>query len=376
MAVEFRFAHRDEYPRISKFLDEFWAKSHIYCREQALFDWTFAREGHWPSDQYSFALAEEGGTLAGILGGIPFTFNHMGAASVGIWIANYVVHPEHRRGSTALQLLSMFRRPQFHPVIAFGINPATSAIYRVLRGQVLPEIPRHFLVLPESAERMANVLRTAYPDWTAERASGLANEFTLQRLPEAGAFETKLPADWDQTDWQRIAAQTVGAARTEEFLTWRYLNHPSFDYRVIAIGSEGRHGLAIWRLETIRKQTENGREDVDKIGRLVEFLPSSDDNARELLAAFVQELRAAGAFGADHYCFHGPTRTLLQQLGFREVGTGADHHAIPARFQPLDAKGGGILSAMFVQPGVPDCSLDAACPWYWTKSDSDQDRPN
>ena len=93
-------------------------------------------------------MAEDNGELAGILGGIPFKFNQFGRTSNGMWIVNYVIRPDHRKGSAALQLLSQFRKPEFNPVIAFGINPATSAIYRVLRGQVLDEIPRHFMVLP------------------------------------------------------------------------------------------------------------------------------------------------------------------------------------------------------------------------------------
>ena len=141
MPVEFRFARRDEYPRISQFLNDYWAEDHVYCRDRALFDWTFRRPGHWPKDEYSFALAEDAGELVGILGGIPFAFNRFGARSSGIWMANYVIRPDHRRGPTALQLLAMFRPPRFDACVAFGINPATSAIYRVLRGEVLPLDP-------------------------------------------------------------------------------------------------------------------------------------------------------------------------------------------------------------------------------------------
>ena len=34
MAVEFRFANLGEYPRISDFLNEHWAKNHIYTRNR------------------------------------------------------------------------------------------------------------------------------------------------------------------------------------------------------------------------------------------------------------------------------------------------------------------------------------------------------
>jgi hypothetical protein len=132
----------------------------------------------------------------------------------------------------------------------------------------------------------------------------------------------------------------------------------------------------VWRLETIRKQTDNGREDLDRIGRLVEFLPASEANAAQLLGAFVKELRKHDAVGADFYGFHGQTRQYLANGGFVPTEIHPDGKAIPSRFQPLDGKGGDILSAMFVGASLPDCNTAADCPWYWTKSDSDQDRPN
>src|SRR3954469_7705346 len=207
MALDFRFARTDEYPRISMFLHEYWAQNHVYCRMQDLFDWSFHRPDQWDADHYSFSIAEDNGELAGILGGIPFTFNQFGRSSKGMWIGNYVISPNYRKGSAALQLLSQFRKPEFNPVIAFGINPATLAIYRVLRGQVLDEIPRHFLVLPDAQDRMSTLLQTTYPDWDAERARGIADAFTMRSVPERECESSHLiPKSWDTNEWPAIAA--------------------------------------------------------------------------------------------------------------------------------------------------------------------------
>jgi hypothetical protein len=377
VALEFRFARLDEYSRISAFLDEFWARNHVYCRQRDLFDWTFRRSEQWPSDTYSFALAEDSGALAGILGGIPFEFNRFGAASQGVWIVNYVISPNHRKGSAALQLLSQFRRPEFNPVIAFGINPATSAIYRVLRGTVLDEIPRHFLVLPGAEDRMAGLLGIACPDWPAGRARDMADHFVMRGVSERDPeSEALIPRSWDEEEWPAIAERTIGASRNSAYLAWRYRKHPLFEYRFIAVREGALSGLAVWRLETIRRQTPEGRADVDRIGRLVEFLPVSIANGEALMSAFAHELREAGAFGADFYGYHGQTRCMLRQFGFRETASHPEGNAIPTRFQPLDGKGGAILSAMFLQSEAPACADAGDCPWYWTKSDSDQDRPN
>src|SRR5262249_50954592 len=161
----------------------------------------FRRASHWEEPGYSFALAEDGEELVGILGGIPFSFNSFGTLSNGIWIANYVIRPDYRRGPTALQLLSVFRNMSRHAVVASGINPATSAIYRVLRGEVLPYLPRRVAVFPGAGDRMEQLLAIAYPDWERARAQALAERLTLASFAETEvAAGVSLPADWDRID--------------------------------------------------------------------------------------------------------------------------------------------------------------------------------
>ena len=166
MSMQFRFAKADEYPAISEFLDTHWAKGHIYTRDEELFRWTFRRTNHWDDDGYSFALAEDNGELVGILGGIPFVLNAFGQKSKAVWIVNYVIRPDHRKGTGALQLLSMFRKAPFEATVAAGITKESTVIYRVLRGQVLDPIPRHFMVLPNGGERFVAIVE--------HRSSGLA----------------------------------------------------------------------------------------------------------------------------------------------------------------------------------------------------------
>jgi Acetyltransferase (GNAT) domain len=376
VTIEFRYAGLGEYQKISRFLDTYWAKDHVYVRMPPLFDWTFRGSSVWGRDEYCFALAEDKGEIVGILGGIPFVFNCLGDTSRAAWIVNYMVRPDYRRGATALRLLDMFRGP-FASVISFGNNPAVAPLYRGLGARILMEIPRHFMILPDATGRFVNLLRTTYPDWPRDRAEKLAQDFQITDMPSTSVrFTTALPANWGKNGWPQFAPKLVGAARDLDYLTWRYCSHPCFRYRAIIVEERDRLGLLIWRLETIRRASAHGIEDVDRIGRLVEFLPSSRNNANALLAQFRHELAEASAFAADYYGYHGESRVWLQEAGFREVGGHQDGPAIPSRFQPLESRGGNILSAVFVANQVPACSADRACSWYWTKSDSDQDRPN
>lgn len=377
MTIAVRYATAGDYARISAFLDTYWAKGHVYTRLPQLFDWTFGQRNLWDQDSYSFALAEDQSDVVGILGGVPFVFNCLGRASRGLWFANYMVRPDYRRGSLALRLLNMFHRLPYTTVIAFGVNPAAMPLYQALRARVLPEIPRHFGVLPGAEERLIRLLCLIYPDWPISRAQTLVCALRLPDESEETALaNSEVPAHWDERDWPYWAARTVGAARNRDYLQWRYSDHPCFTYQVIAVPEGDRSGLLIWRLETMRRSTPDGFEDIDRLGRLVEFLPTSRHNAQVLLAHFCRVLREAGALGADYYGYHGETGHWLHELGFRMLQENEDGHAIPARFQPLDSKGSRILSAVFVPDDVPVCSADPNCLWYWTKSDADQDRPN
>ena len=55
MSLDVRYAQLDDYPRLSAFLDTYWAKDHVYVRQRSLFDWTFGRRDLWAHDGYSFA---------------------------------------------------------------------------------------------------------------------------------------------------------------------------------------------------------------------------------------------------------------------------------------------------------------------------------
>ena len=377
MAPAFRYARFDEYDRVRKFLDTSWARGHAYVRMPELFEWTFGRKNLWDRDGYSFAIAEEGDTIVGCLGGIPFLFNCLGRESRGVWLVNYLVIPEYRRGPTALQLLNMFRRLPYETVIAFGNDPRVAPLYRALGARILVEIPRHVVVLPGAARRMADVLCATYPEWSRLRGERLAGVFSVASVPAEPRQSSRCPPSaWDERDWPRIAAASVGASRNLEYLTWRYVNHPRFDYQFISIPEGERTGLLVWRLETIRQATPGGLEELDRIGRVVEFLPASRTNAADLMAGLLHALVEANAMAADYYDYHGQTRGWLGELGFRDVAHDVDGRAIPSRFQPLDGKGGDIQSAVFAQHDVPGCSTDTDCVWHWSKSDSDQDRPN
>jgi GNAT superfamily N-acetyltransferase len=377
MTIGLRYAQFSDFPRISSFLDQYWQKDYVYVRHPDLFDWTFSRPDLWDQEGYSFALMEDKDDIVGILGAIPFVFNRLGKSFRGVWFVNYMIRPDYRRGSLAMRLLSAFHRPPYSLEIAFGLNPRVAPIYQKLGWRLLKPIPRHFVVLPAATQRMKELIRMTHPDCEPDRAERLASRFTLKEMPDPSVpFAAVLPGSWDLCDWPGIASRSIGAARDANYLKWRYLKHPVFKYNFLAVPDGRRTGLAVWRLETIRRRTSQGSEDVDKIGRLVEFLPASRSNAAQLLAIFWNQLRSTGALGADSFGYHRKNNTWLEEFGFHAVETDPDGQMIPGRFQPLEPRPGTMLGAVRAQNGLSLDSEESDGIWHWTKSDADQDRPN
>lgn len=377
MSITFRFAEISDYDRISQFLAQYWAENHVYTRDRGLFDWTFGRRSHWKHHGYSFALAEANGELVGTLGGIPFTFNNRGQRSQGVWIANYALRPDCRKGTTAFKLLDTFRGEPYDLTVACGLNPETTVIYRVLRGRVLAPMARHMATMRGSEARMAELLALAHPGWEPDRVARLSEAFALDKDPApVSDWSACIPDSWDAANWSKVAQATVGAARDAEYLKWRYVDHPTFDYKILALEDGARTGLIVWRLESIHVQDECGMRPFDEFIRVVEFLPASRENARRLLSALTLVAEDLDVLGMDFFGYDATSRKCLSEFGMRAVDTVSDGRLIPTRFQPLDSKTTEAHNAMFASEGTPECVPDDDCCWYWTKSDSDQDRPN
>ena len=390
----------DQYPLAADFLHRYWAANHIYTRDKALFDWTFHREGFGNRDTYSFAVAEQDGQVVGVLGGIPFRFNDRGQERPGFWLANWKLRDEFRRGTTGLDLLNHFYAPPDQVTISFGINPTVARLYQAMRWPVMDNIPRYFAVHPARAEEFAHLLHLANPVWPGGKGQAMAQALLAHppQTTSVATFAPPDPAEWDQRSWASMKLELTGPVRDAAYLHWRYVQHPTFQYRFIQVPDSAasaltggippgthrqwgywRHstGLLVWRLETIHHKVGDELRDVAKIGRLVEFLPASRENATHLLSHLWHALDQAGAFGCDCYLYHGQLGQWLADAGLHRLDDHPDGNAVPSRFQPLDSAGGQIRSAVSLRtPPFPAYPYAPDCTWYWTKSDSDQDRPN
>jgi len=374
---EIRLAKLDEYSDISTFINQYWKKNHAYTRNKKLFDWTFLNNPAWNELSYSISIATESDSIVGMLGTIPFELNIYGQPYKACWLVNWLLIPEARKGRVGLSLLNLFSKNYSYDTISFGINDRVARLYAALKWQHMPTIPRMVWINPRHSDDAENLLIETNPSNTISEIREYIRKHTTKvkgiNFLSINVIDNIKAKDWDSFGWKIWSLKTVGCSRNYQYLKWRYFEHPVYQYQTRMVTEGTNIGLIIWRVETTTKANLSGHlEQYLPIARIVEFLPTSDNNALHLLYEFIKFSDSLGVIAGDFYCYNEEICQILNRLGFL---TSTTHTGVvlPNFTQPV-ANGGVIRSAINI---AKNHNIDANAPaWYWTRSDSDQDRPN
>ena len=157
----------------------------------------------------------------------------------------------------------------------------------------------------------------------------------------------------------------IGVDRSNDWLSWRYDNHPYITYHCISPDPDGRSGAAIVRLEAVAgTDLQNAR--------IVDFLPAPD--------AAPQVLAAALSFARDHQCLIADFWTTAKSTADRLMAAAnaagillLRNPRIPYMYQPCAfGKRNGVNLAIAIggQSAGQDASLQD---FHTVKADSPQD---
>ena len=374
---EIRLAGLSDHSAISSFINQHWKKDHAYVKSKKLFDWTFQANPNWNEVGYSISVAIEGNSIQGMLGTIPFDLNVYGKSFKACWLVNWLLLPEARKGRLGINLLNLFSKDYGYDTISFGINDTVARLYTALKWQDMPIMPRMVWINPNDTLSTKALLMEANPNENVLEIIRYINthakyldQTTHSLLNPREIIKTD---SWNINGWENWKFKTVGCSRDSKYLLWRYFENPIYKYESRMIADGKNIGLIIWRVENTKRRNSNGQiEDLLPIARIVEFLPASKANAVDLLSEFSRHANEVGIKAADFYCYNEEICEILVEIGLvvsrNHVGVNLPNHT-----QPI-ATGGAIRSAIKI---ADDHRVNASARhWYWTKSDSDQDRPN
>lgn len=368
--MQIRLFRKEETAVLQSAIDRLWAKNHILSRDEQLLKYMFlhnpVNQSVIGSDDYGFVGAWHNDDVIGLFGLMYFNFNVKGQIKLGCTPTNWIVPPEYRQTGAGLAMMrEMFRRnPAF--VLNLGINQNVAQLYSRMGGySVLPDMPRWIgIVNKELTTELLLLGDKSYLRYW--------NEIKPIRTNSNNRICFELDKEkWDQWYWSTFAKRSVGFVRDYSFILWRYIQHPSFNYKVIlATDANGNYsGLMVIRIEEILNQTA-------RIGRIVEFM-ANDQDSSVCLANYLVEFGKELLF-FDFYCFSSISSWGLETIGFKRVHKNdKDKLVVPTRFQPLDLEITYLMAAAYVSKDLlREINLIDDQMWYITKGDADQDRPN
>jgi GNAT superfamily N-acetyltransferase len=329
------------------------------CADEDLFKWQFGGPGSFRQrDGFHVKLALVGDRIAGCLGYIPVELSLGEEIVPAAWTANWMVDPADRRLGLGPLLMRELTR-EFTVTLVVGLSSEARTLLPRMGWTEFDDLGRFVCVLdPEAAGKLTDSGRLEWPAEALRRGGGSGWPAKVTCVSRFGAAVTAF--------WDRICATGpfAGTRRSAEFLNWRYAEHPSASYRLFEAHRDGAlSGFAVYRVEPVR-----GVPVV--VGRLVELV--SMDLGEELVQAVLEDARLQGVVALDFFCSAREAGGVLERNGFLPPGDPASGQ-VPMLFQPIDRRRKGIpFMAYLANAG----EKTKGRPWYVTKGDGDQDRPN
>lgn len=344
----------DQVPDLRRFWTRMYRADYILARDEAFLRWQFRGPSGAP-DSVHVKLAIVDGEILGTLGYIPVDVSYRSRTLKGTWLANWIVDPERRRLGLG-PLLMRAVASQFDITLNNGANQEARSVLPRMGWSDMGTLTRYVLVLvPDAAGSLleSGRLDVGKPPYRQPPST--------DRVERVERFTTEIDTVWDRL----TPALGAGTRRSAEYLNWRYAAHPSFSYRCFESRRDGRcTGAGVYRIETVR-----GRQ--VRFGRVVELFAGEGD-AAALLDAIRADADSQDVAALDFFCTSPHVSRALSAVGFvHGEGTAAAH--LPMLLQPLDYRRSAIHFM-----ALAGAALDppGSTPWYITRSDADQDRPN
>ncbi|MGO4694450.1 GNAT family N-acetyltransferase [Paenibacillus sp. 2TAB26] len=366
--MEIRYFKRTETEQLQNAIHTIWSPNHILSRNEQLLNYMFYEnpgKHHWvETEYYSFLGAWKDNKIIGLLGVMPFEVNNKGVAGIGCSLTNWIVPPEYRSTGAGYALFHTVKERNPELILSLGINSTVTKLYKKMGWNILQDVPRWIGVVnkPITIEKMLNGNERPLRYWNELKTIPSNSDYHISDLVEE---------EWDRFYEQFFAPKTIGFARNYQFIKWRYINHPIFEYKILTCKDSHNHimGIAIIRIESLLNIGE-------KIGRIVEFI-AADQDSSICLANAVAGL-ARDCLFLDFYCFSSISTWGLEAIGFKRIlESENDSVVVPTRFQPIDLTITNMMAAFSVQPDIKNkINLAEESCFYITKGDSDQDRPN
>jgi hypothetical protein len=355
---------KSDYLQFRDFVRTAFHSKYILSDERFL-DWQYPSTGS--GNDGMLMLAKIGDEIAGFFGYKDFDYKIYGETKKIRAVMNLFAAEKYRMAGIGPRLAeAVFGKDGY--ILVSSYNDAAQKLYRHFRPEWTEagDLKRYFAVfgehkLLEGFRREIATSKTPRNDGRGAqmgRGSGEVSSLSERGDLPAGRRGIEVGEEFDEF-WQRVRDRyPVTIERGSEYLNWRFLRHPFFDYQFLIARKDGKlAGFLVYRFENV---------DDFKIARIIDFV-AEESAEMSLLSEFLKRAQNEKAQAAD-FMFSGSLYDdSLKQAGFFDV-RGTDFAKFPIRFSPLSYSKFVINIAYDLSVPLQD--------FYLTKADSDQDRPN
>ena len=353
-----------DHPAMRSLYAEHYWRPHCLILDEAFYDWQIRRPplSQKRGGDQSLAAFDEQGRLLAHLAHFPHPVWVRGAEQVGTYLISWLTHPDAQGRGIGTATMAQI---QTLGTVSMGrsLSPPSRAVLMKRGFRYLTRCQRWVGILDAQSCKALMIepndlaLKAAKRRQMPDRAGPACQ---TSRVPPSGA-ETLA---WD------VLSQGVSFARSQEYLRWRYSEHPRLTYDFHWLGSERRpRAWAVTRTETIL-----GRP--GRALRIVEFV-APPEASRDLAAALAAWGREQGCAFLD--CFGLAERFVVGLVAAGGWNTLEEPELrLPTLLAPWDAHDDppGVLLDSSRDPRSGLAPTDDASSFYLSKGDGNMDWPS
>lgn len=341
---------------VQDFYREHWPRK-IALSDKTFYDWQFKSVPSAPgTDNCVVAYDASNAQVAGVMGLNPRRFSFCGSMKKGAELTTWIVSDRYRNVGAGARILPHIQKT-YDVLIGMGISALALPIYMRSGFRFLHAIPRFVKVL--NFDAVAKVSR--YDPLAKKLAQSWRNREARETYQVSPGT-----SELDDTFYEKARMYLNLFTRDAEHLSWRYVRHPFFDYRLFRVSSSSERGGAVICL----------REETSVEGlRLLHVLDCfGNEEALPAAFSFIEDLCLENGFdAADFYCTSSRINRFPLAGGWFSM---VDDTCLqfPHLFHPVEMRTPPTTSLVYwSRDNFSDfCNLSTL---YVTKQDADLDRP-
>jgi GNAT superfamily N-acetyltransferase len=336
---------------LCRFFDAHW-KRRLALAIPDFYRWQFMAPPENAGRDMCCVAVDEGGALLGIMGlnERPFLLN--GQSRKGAELTTWVVAPK-ARGRGIGKAIMAYLQDAYEILIGMGITQAALPIYLGSGFEYMPHIPRFVRVYDVQAIAPHARIDREAKDFIEKHAA-----------PERIAYKAGAVGAGDLAEQaQDLGAEFNCFLRDGAYLSWRYTDHPIFEYESFVVEGGGK-GVGV----VIRRDAVDGME----IAHVIDCFGSQADMPAAL--AFIDDYcRERGIHVVDFYCTSSKIGEVFENGGWFVLPEDKSFSFIHL-FHPPEMREPPTTSLVYWARDNMD-ELKNTDRLYVTKQDLDLDRP-